>query len=588
MADAADCSHVEADAAPLDAPKTNPSGGGSEAAVNTSTTEPKGHRWPGLHYRDLALPAAAAVALSAAASLALPHLPIVAAAALLTLLLLGFCALVLVRQRRRSAPMRVSFLTVQPKWHDQVPCYLTVLDRDLRIIDSNEMFRRDFGDRLGDPCYLAFKDRDHPCPNCAAQLTLQDGLIHTGDETVIRSDGRTMTVVETAAPMTNAAGDVTSVTLVATDVSESTSLRRQLDQTRRDYERLFAAVPCFICVQDRDHRIIEANSLYRKEFGVEYGSRCWEVCKKRHTQCPNCIVDQTFADGRVHTSEEVLVTRDGRRINAVVHTRPVLDDDGSISAVMEVFTDITEVKQLERQLSLMGRAVAGMAHRVKNILMGLEGGIFVVNTGLENDDRQAIAEGWEMVERNVQRVSRIVKDLLYCSKERPPRFEQGVSLHTIAHEVCGLFAERIAEQGIELKLQLGDEDIRGTYDPEGLHNLLSNLVANAIDACRFDPSPDKERHTITVRCRSNGDGAGVLEVEDNGVGIPDEMNSRVFEEFFSSKGTEGTGIGLLVVQKVAEEHGGKANFRSSPGTGTTFTITLPASTANTASKTADA
>lgn len=555
--------------------------------MSTSETEPKGNHRLGLHYRDLALSAAAAVALAAVAALALPHLSIVSSVALLTMLLLGFGALVLVRQHRGSAPMRVSFMTVQPKWHDQVPCYLTALDRDLRIIDFNEMFRRDFGNRLGDPCYLAFKAQDHPCPNCAAQRTLQDGLIHTGDETVVRSDGRTMTVVETAAPMTNAAGDVTGVTLVATDVSESTNLRRQLDQTRRDYERLFAAVPCFICVQDRDHRILEANSLYRKEFGVEYGSRCWEVCKKRHTQCPNCIVDQTFADARVHTSEEVLITRDGRRINAVVHTRPVLDDDGQISAVMEVFTDITEVKALERQLSLMGRAVAGMAHRIKNILMGLEGGIFVVNTGLESDDRQAIAEGWEMVERNVQRVSRIVKDLLYCSKERTPSFEDEVSLHGIAREVCGLFAERIAGQGIELKLELGDQDSRGTFDPEGLHSLLSNLVANAIDACRFDPSPGKDCHTITVRCHSNGDGTTVLEVEDNGIGIPDEMNSRVFEEFFSSKGTEGTGIGLLVVQKVAEEHGGRASFRSSPGTGTTFTITLPASAPNTASKTAD-
>jgi histidine kinase len=266
----------------------------------------------------------------------------------------------------------------------------------------------------------------------------------------------------------------------------------------------------------------------------------------------------------------------------------VLDDDGQISAVMEVFTDITEVKALERQLSLMGRAVAGMAHRIKNILMGLEGGIFVVNTGLESDDRQATAEGWEMVQRNVQRVSRIVKDLLYCSKERTPTFESGVSLHDIAREVCELFAERIAEQGIELKLELGDQDSRGTFDPEGLHNLISNLVANAIDACRFDPSPGKDRHTITLRCHSNSDGSTVLEVEDDGAGIPDDMNSRVFEEFFSSKGTEGTGIGLLVVQKVAEEHGGRASFRSSPGTGTTFTITLPAPATSPTPKTADA
>ena len=75
------------------------------------------------------------------------------------------------------------------------------------------------------------------------------------------------------------------------------------------------------------------------------------------------------------------------------------NDAGAISAVMEVFTDITEVKALERQLTLMGRAVAGMAHRVKNILMGLEGGIFVVNTGLESDDREAIDEGCRRLAR---------------------------------------------------------------------------------------------------------------------------------------------------------------------------------------------
>jgi PAS domain S-box-containing protein len=531
---------------------------------------------------------AAALALSLAAALAVRHLPLAGAAAAFAALLLLFAGAVLLRHVRTAKPMRVSYLTVQPTWHDQVPCYVAALDRDLRIVDVNERFRGDFGDRLGEHCYLAFKRSDAPCPNCAAQRTLRDGQVHTGDESVVRSDGKTMTVVETTAPFVNAAGDVTGVTLVATDVGESFKLRRELDQSRRDYERLFAAVPCFICVQDRDHRIIEANSLYRREFGADYGSRCWEVCKKRHSQCPNCTVDQTFADGRVHTSEEVLVTRDGRRINAVVHTRPVLDDDGSISAVMEVFTDITEVKVLERQLSLMGRAVAGMAHRIKNILMGLEGGIFVVNSGLENDDRQAIAEGWEMVERNVGRVSRIVKDLLYCSKDRPPSFIGGVSLQAIVREVCELYAERIAKDGTELRMELSPRDCVGSFDPEGIHNLLSNLIANAIDACRFDPSPGKDRHTITVRCHSNGDGSTVLEVEDDGIGIPDEMNSRVFEEFFSSKGSEGTGIGLLVVQKVAEEHRGKASFRSLPGRGTIFTITLPNSDAGGTSKPATA
>jgi PAS domain S-box-containing protein len=352
-------------------------------------------------------------------------------------------------------------------------------------------------------------------------------------------------------------------------------LRRELDQTRRNYERLFTAVPCFICVLGRDHRIIEANSLYRREFGATDRSLCYEVCKKRTSQCPDCIVDRTFADGRIHSNEETLITGEGDRINVVVHTRPVYDDDGEISAVMEVFTDITEVKKLQRQLALMGRAVAGMAHRIKNILMGLEGGIFVVNTGLETEDRNSIDEGWEMVERNVGRVSRIVKDLLYCSKDRAPEFADNVSPHDIVLEVRDLYAERMREENIEIRTELSQPPHRGTFDPEGLHSLLCNLVANAIDACRFDPSEDKDHHTITLGCRQDRDGATVLQVTDDGAGIPEGLNNKVFEDFFSSKGTEGTGIGLLVVQKVAEEHGGKVAVTSSPGTGTIFTVTLP-------------
>ena len=257
---------------------------------------------------------------------------------------------------------------------------------------------------------------------------------------------------------------------------------------------------------------------------------------------------------------------------------PLVDDNGEINAVMEVFTDVTEVKALQRQLALMGRAVAGMAHRIKNILMGLEGGIFVVNTGLETDDRETISEGWEMVERNVQRVSKIVMDLLYCSKDRTPSFEDGVCPNTIILEVRDLFADRMDEEGITLETELCDPPTYGNLDPGGIHNMLTNLVANAVDACRFDPSDTKGNHTITIRCFLNDKGSTVLEVEDDGAGIPDEMNNRVFEDFFSTKGSEGTGIGLLVVQKVAEEHGGDVTFTTEQGKGTTFTVTLPAST----------
>ncbi|MCG6950387.1 MAG: PAS domain S-box protein [Acidobacteria bacterium] len=359
------------------------------------------------------------------------------------------------------------------------------------------------------------------------------------------------------------------------------SLERELDRTRRGYERLFTSVPCFICVLDREHQILEANQLYREEFGATDRSRCYEICKGRTSKCPDCLVDQTFEDGEVFSSEETLVTRDGRRISAVVYTRPIYDDDGEITSVMEVFTDITEIKKLQGRLALMGRAVAGMAHRVKNILMGLEGGIFVVNEGLESGDQEGISEGWEMVERNVELVSRIVKDLLYCAKERTPDFNHNVSPERIVLDVQRLFADRLAAENIMLETDIEEPFHTGSFDADGLHNLLCNLVANAVDACRFDHADDKDGHTITMRCRTNGDGSTILQVADDGPGISEDVNARVFEDFFSTKGSEGTGIGLLVAQKVAEDHGGKVTFSSKPGSGTTFTVTIPAAASRT-------
>ena len=353
------------------------------------------------------------------------------------------------------------------------------------------------------------------------------------------------------------------------------NLRRELDRTRRGYERLFTSVPCFICVLDRDHQILEANQLYREEFGATDRSLCYEVCKGRSSKCPNCMVDRTFEDGEIYSSEETLVTRDGRRISAVVHTRPIVDDSGEIESVMEVFTDITEIKKLERQLALMGRAVAGMAHRVKNILMGLEGGIFVVNEGLESGDQEGVSEGWEMVERNVELVSRIVKDLLYCAKERVPDLKPDVCPQKVVLDVQKLFAERLAKEEISLEVDLEEPFYTGAFDADGLHNLLCNLVTNAVDACRFDPAGDKEGHTIVLGCRKNEEGATVFEVADNGPGISEDMNERLFEDFFSTKGSEGTGIGLLVAQKVAEDHGGRVTYTSKLGPGTTFTVTIP-------------
>jgi PAS domain S-box-containing protein len=334
-------------------------------------------------------------------------------------------------------------------------------------------------------------------------------------------------------------------------------------------------MPVYMSVQDRSYRILEANEPFERDFGERIGGRCYAAYKGRDSICPSCPVAKTFVDGQVHSSEEVVVTRDGRQASMLVHSVPIFDEKGFITSVMEVSTNVTEVKRLQRELALMGLAVAGTAHRIKNILMGLEGGIFVVNTGFETKDESTVTEGWEMVERNVANVSRIVKDLLYCSKERVPKFQDGVSPRATVCQAYELFRARAASEGIELRLEAEGQGEPGRFDPEALLNMVTNLVANALDACRFDLDEKKPQHTIVLRCLRAEGGATEIEVSDNGTGIPDDASHKVFENFFSTKGTEGTGLGLLVVQKVAEEHGGSVSFTSHPGQGTTFRVTLP-------------
>ncbi|MCW5977161.1 MAG: PAS domain-containing protein [Bryobacteraceae bacterium] len=335
---------------------------------------------------------------------------------------------------------------------------------------------------------------------------------------------------------------------------------------------LIDEVPCFISVQDRDLRIIEANRTFVESFGSRIGAHCYEVYKRRSDRCPDCPVLETFDDGKRHADEHVWIDSSGKEMYVVVHTSPIRDSLGEITAVMEVSDDITELRTLQDKLAALGGLVSSIAHSIKNMLEGLRGGVYIVNLGLRDNNQRDIRTGWEMVERNVGRLSAMILDMLYCSKDRAPR-RLPVSVSAVAKEVAQLFAPRAAERSIRLDAEIAGEALTVPGEPKDVHSLISNLLANAIDACAADESDDKESRVV-VRVLSEGNHA-VVEVEDNGPGMDDETRARLFSRFFSTKGGLGTGLGLMVAHKVATEHGGTIAVRSAPGEGATFTVRLP-------------
>lgn len=143
---------------------------------------------------------------------------------------------------------------------------------------------------------------------------------------------------------------------------------------------LWNQVPVSISVIDRQFRIVEANRMFAQNYGFWQDRLCYNVYKGRTEHCERCAADMTFSDGQIRVREEMGVVRDGQQTYYVVQMVPLVRPDGEIPYIIEASTDITATKKLEQEklvaerLAAVGQTVAGLAHGIKNVLMGLEGG----------------------------------------------------------------------------------------------------------------------------------------------------------------------------------------------------------------------
>ncbi|NIA22328.1 MAG: GAF domain-containing protein [Anaerolineaceae bacterium] len=240
-------------------------------------------------------------------------------------------------------------------------------------------------------------------------------------------------------------------------------------------------------------------------------------------------------------------------------------------------TQLVESALRNERLAAVGEAVASLSHYIKNILQGLQGGASVIESGLKTDQLQRIGRGWEIVRRNQGRIQDLVLDMLHYSRKREPNRRQQ-SVNAILREVIELVAPQAAEKQIELAGQLDPELPEIWIDPSGIHHACLNIVVNAVEA--VEPRTGKVTVSTAVETvqgdrRSRKEQFYIITIADNGCGIPEAELGQIFRAFHSTKGHQGTGLGLAVSQKIIHEHGGTIEVESHVDAGTTFTIRLP-------------
>ncbi len=224
--------------------------------------------------------------------------------------------------------------------------------------------------------------------------------------------------------------------------------------------------------------------------------------------------------------------------------------------------------QAER-MAAIGETTAALSHSIKNILQALRGGADVVEMGIRRTDLNQLTKGWRVVDRNLEKIYNLTMNLLAYSRPREPQLEM-VNPRKVIDECLELMAPMANEKGVMAVADIEPDQPAIPLDPDGLHQVLMNLLTNALEAV------NPQEGLIRVTCRYDvQERATFIEVIDNGPGIANTISPHLFEIFHSTKGNRGTGLGLAVARKIVEEHEGEITATSKPDEGTVFTIRLP-------------
>ncbi len=252
---------------------------------------------------------------------------------------------------------------------------------------------------------------------------------------------------------------------------------------------------------------------------------------------------------------------------------PLRARDDAHSGTAVIFQDLTELRAMEeavqraKRLADLGELAAGLAHELRNPLASISGCVELLRgaQGLSDEDGRVLG----IVLRETARLDALLARFLEFSRPTPPA-RRAADLAVVAGETLDMFAADPVSAGVSLERVLAPTP--GTFDPDQLRQVVLNLLSNAAQALRDSGKGSR----IRVECAPDAGGGAVLAVEDDGPGIDAGVAGRVFTPFFTTK-ANGTGLGLAVVQRIVDAHGGSVSLRSSPGEGSRFVVRLPAS-----------
>jgi two-component system NtrC family sensor kinase len=398
-------------------------------------------------------------------------------------------------------------------------------------------------------------------------------------------------LIDAAAQQTALAAHICSLYQAARDTSFSLAkeVERRTAETesqRRFIEAIIDSLPLSLYAVDRHYRVVAWNrNRELGELGIPRGSALGKNVFKVLTRQPRNVLEQefsrVFASGEIERIEQETTTNRGEVRHWLISKIPMwADPSGEVSHVITVGEEVTDRVEAQRavaraeKLAAVGRLAAGVVHEINNPLATISACAESLESRLNEGAFDAspmvedLREYLGLIRSEAFRCKSITNGLLDFSRTRASDHVT-INLGDVIHSAVRLLSHQKRRSAVEFRLDLADDLSPVSGDPGQLQQAVIALATNALDAMVISG-------ILTIAAK-NQDDKVVVDVIDNGVGIPQENLPKIFEPFFTTKEIgKGTGLGLAVCYGILTEHGGALDVQSTVGVGTTFTITLPA------------
>jgi len=399
---------------------------------------------------------------------------------------------------------------------------------------------------------------------------------------------------------------------VITDITERKEAEEELKNTKDHLDNIIESSADSIIIGDPTGNIVKTNKAFLELLGCEeeevvgkhiveltvreagtYESTTGELIEIDDEYFKNGqgMIAMLLEEGKISNWESYYMRKDKKVLPVEMSIVFLYDQQGERTGTVGISRDITNRKKMEMQLkeatvqlvqseklSALGELTAGVAHELNQPLNGIK----IISQSLMKDiergrlDEAELGEDLKDVVDQVNKMAEIIDHMRIFTRRTDGSYQEEIDLNSIVEGAFKFLGQQLRNHNIDVQEDLGSELPKIAGDPIRLEQVFLNLVSNARNSVEGD---DKEKKIIEVRTYAdsiNGDSSVVIEVKDNGSGVPEHVRGKIFQPFFTTNAPgKGTGLGLSVSSKIIEEHRGRIEMDSTMGEGATFRIILP-------------